>query len=360
LKGLLGNWRPYKSWVYSGERYPSAFASGGTTNIRKDGTFKTFEPFYAFSSSKDKFVPDHNNPKWINASTSTKYNSRGAELENVDASGIYSAALYGYNEHLMKAMAKNAMAQQIAFDGFEDYAYNSSCTVSCAQNGFDFKDQLSVDEVVVDTVSHSGLNSLYVKHGNTVDFAGEIKAHNDPPGVTYNSDSLSYLLNANGCLPGFSPVPGEYFASAWIHQDGSCEGGSFSNGKIIISFTDSSLSSIGSTYTFLPSGNIIEGWQRVAGTFTVPNGAKFIHVQLQAISGSINAFFDDVRIQPFNSSMTCYVHDPLNLRLTATLDENNYATFYEYDEAGSLVRVKKETERGIMTIQEGRQSMKQQ
>jgi hypothetical protein len=42
----------------------------------------------------------------------------------------------------------------------------------------------------------------------------------------------------------------------------------------------------------------------------------------------------------------------------AELDENNFATFYEYDDEGSLVRVKKETERGIMTIKENRSSYK--
>ncbi|MGK4569023.1 hypothetical protein [Flavobacterium sp. 3HN19-14] len=40
----------------------------------------------------------------------------------------------------------------------------------------------------------------------------------------------------------------------------------------------------------------------------------------------------------------------------AELDENNYATFYEYDKEGGLVRVKKETERGVQTIKESRSS----
>ena len=38
----------------------------------------------------------------------------------------------------------------------------------------------------------------------------------------------------------------------------------------------------------------------------------------------------------------------------AELDENNYATFYEYDLEGNLVRVKKETIEGIKTLQENR------
>ena len=42
----------------------------------------------------------------------------------------------------------------------------------------------------------------------------------------------------------------------------------------------------------------------------------------------------------------------------AALDENNHASFYEYDDELNLVRVKKETERGIVTIQENRQNIR--
>ena len=40
------------------------------------------------------------------------------------------------------------------------------------------------------------------------------------------------------------------------------------------------------------------------------------------------------------------------------MDQNNFATFYQYDEEGNLFLVKKETERGIKTIQETRQYVK--
>jgi hypothetical protein len=51
------------------------------------------------------------------------------------------------------------------------------------------------------------------------------------------------------------------------------------------------------------------------------------------------------------------VYSPVNLRLMAELDENNYATFYEYDDEGTLIRLKKETERGIKTIKETRSAL---
>ena len=104
---------------------------------------------------------------------------------------------------------------------------------------------------------------------------------------------------------------------------------------------------------FKGSGQIIDGSQRVYEKFTVPDEATAITVKL-INQGSSEAFFDDIRMHPFNGNMKSFVYDPVTMRLAAELDENNYATFYEYDEEGALVRVKKETERGIKTIQESR------
>jgi hypothetical protein len=50
--------------------------------------------------------------------------------------------------------------------------------------------------------------------------------------------------------------------------------------------------------------------------------------------------------------MKSYVYNLSNYRLAAELDNNNYATLYHYDEQGNLFLIEKETERGIMSIQE--------
>jgi hypothetical protein len=63
---------------------------------------------------------------------------------------------------------------------------------------------------------------------------------------------------------------------------------------------------------------------------------------------------DDLRIFPYDGQLKTFTYDDKTMRLMAEMDENNYATFYEYDDEGSLIRVKKETERGIMTIKENR------
>ena len=101
------------------------------------------------------------------------------------------------------------------------------------------------------------------------------------------------------------------------------------------------------------TGTIIEGWQKIEGDFTVPSGTTSTEL-IFTNSNSAPMFVDDIRIHPFNSNMKSYVYDTRTLRLSAELDENNYTSFYEYDEEGQLVRVKKETTRGIKTIKESR------
>lgn len=105
---------------------------------------------------------------------------------------------------------------------------------------------------------------------------------------------------------------------------------------------------------FQPVGNIIEGWQRYESEFTIPSNANSITVSLNNTTASTPVYFDDIRILPFNANMKSFAYHSSNLRLMAELDENNYASFYEYDDDGTLTRVKKETQRGIKTITETR------
>jgi hypothetical protein len=105
--------------------------------------------------------------------------------------------------------------------------------------------------------------------------------------------------------------------------------------------------------TFKPTGAIIEGWQRYEGIFDVQPNVSIIQIKLNN-TGSNPVYFDDIRIHPYNANMKSYVYHSSNLRLMAELDENNYSSFYEYDDDGILTRVKKETQLGIKTITETR------
>jgi hypothetical protein len=162
-------------------------------------------------------------------------------------------------------------------------------------------------------------------------------------------------LECTECITSFSPSPGKYIVSAWVKEDNATGQTIFyDDASIQISFS-------GSTVTFgpfLPTGKIIDGWQRIESQIEVPTDATGINIEM--IAGDESVFFDDIRFFPIDGSMISYVYDPISLRLMAELDERNYATLYEYDEEGKLIRVKKETERGIMTIQENRDNIKKQ
>jgi hypothetical protein len=131
-----------------------------------------------------------------------------------------------------------------------------------------------------------------------------------------------------------------------------------STNSIVISYIGNS-----QTELFYPAGSIIEGWQRYESVFDVPASATAIEVSLKNNTSNgtggnpLPVFFDDIRIQPFNANMKSFVYHSSNLRLMAELDENNYASFYEYDDDGTLTRVKKETAKGIKTITETRSAM---
>lgn len=356
--GLLGNWRPLRQWAYRGLRSDSIPANG-KTNIRRAGTFQTYDQFWVYDNTEKVFVknPTLSN-RYIDATTITKYNTKGAEIENRDAAGIYSSAQFGYLNTQAVAVAKNARYKQMGFDGFEDYDFMTDCTVPCRQDHFDYANVacLGCANAVIDSViAHSGNRSLKVigSGSGTARMSRDLLADNDGPGLNYDSIYKEYRLNIDGCLPKFSPDSGRYFVSAWVRERDSCISTRYTNCELKISYNGST-----AQYIFAPSGKIIDGWQRIQGVFDVPSPAMAseIYVDLISLNGK-DVYFDDVRVQPFNSSMKSYVYDWRSQRLMAELDENNFATFYEYDDEGILIRIKKETERGIMTIQETRSAL---
>ncbi len=146
----------------------------------------------------------------------------------------------------------------------------------------------------------------------------------------------------------------------WVKEKHTSQQVSYSNSAIKVMFYDASNvvipPSVPDQDTFYPKGEIIEGWQRIAGVFRVPREYTKIEIELKAglTDNSIDSYFDDIRVVPFNGNIKSFVYDEQNQRLMAELDENNFATFYEYGLEGELLRVKKETERGIYTIQETR------
>lgn len=352
--GLKGNWRKSRDWAYLGQRdYNSE------PRNRTDGTFKNSE-YTGFWQvlSKDTmtnkemgsyYTAPKTNPRWVWSNEVTIYSPYGPELENRDALYRYSSALYGFNHSVPFAVANNAMYKQIGYEGFEDFDF----PYPCDEYHWSFLENIDQNAFIDSMYKHSGKFSLKVITG---DSQSVIRSMLNLTDTSARSTNHTYVHTVNDNIGVFNPDSGVYVIGAWLKDSVSAYDTSFLQPTIKVILKNNG--TIVNTYSFKASGKIIEGWQRLEGVFTIPSsGVNTVEVKLMA-SSSHCSWFDDLRIHPFNSNMKSYAYDPITLRLMAEMDENNYASFYEYDQEGNLMRVKKETENGISTLKESRSSIK--
>jgi hypothetical protein len=348
VQGLLGNWNLLSSYVYDYTRNQS------TGNARIDGVLTAYEEFWennsgAWVKNTDPAVAE----RWIRAALATLFDREGFNLESQDALGIYSAILLGYNNTLKIAEAVNARYYEIGFNGFEDEAYE--VTADCSKDHFDFLVGATGLNSVSTEEAHTGRNSFKIGYDNN-------SYHN---AVVVNSvnhavsdHTRPYIIQEQELIkPNTFIVPtigsSKYVFTTWVKvvNKGQQFGTSYDDAVIEIQYDGSTLAHEEHRTP------IIDGWQRVECIFEIPGSTisttKICQIRVENNSeGAL--YFDDARVQPYNSEMVSYVIDPVTLRLWATLDSRNFATFYQYDEEGSLVRIIQETERGRITVQENR------
>lgn len=303
--GQKGIWRVKRNNVYQIDRKQL-----NPTYIGVDGVYEKFNYFDWTTPA----IPNQNK-NWTWTSEITRYNPVGFETENRDQLGIYSAALYGYKNSVQTAIAQNASYFETAFDGFEDY---------CG-----------------DTYSKGhGHMKLEGMPGNILPVLTSKNSHSGRCSIVYPGGGSTSLVfdNYSKTYPYFRPEPGKkYLFSFWV------------SGTSNVSATITGNVTNASSQTVTQD---IEGWKKIDMTFEAksPQGSNAYPQVIFSIKSGSQVFVDDVRIHPFKSSIKTYVYDPVTLKFVAELDNQNFATFYNYDEEGILVQVKKETERGIYTI----------
>ena len=201
----------------------------------------------------------------------------------------------------------------------------------------------SRDKLPVKTLIPTG--ALYPHNVSVSDTVGSLKQDQ------FYCVKLNHVTPKNILLPGFAPVKGvKTVVSAWVKIKNDHNNTQTTTGlsPIKVKYPGTGAP----TVTLSPTGVRIEGWQRFEAVTDIPANATTMELAFEP--GALNLLLDDLRVHPFQSNMKSYVYDPVSLRLMAELDENNYATLYEYDDEGALLRVKKETERGVVTLKEVR------
>jgi hypothetical protein len=192
INGTRGNWRPLKSYTHLTARSQSNYDNN--TNIRKDGVFVSYSPFYKNTSGV--WVMDGKD--WTYVSEVTEFNVLGEELENKDALGRYSSASFGYNQSMAISVAANARYQEQGFDGFEDYDYNP-----CVDDHFKFPGITPTTNE-----SHTGKYSLKVSNGSSQTLTKQIAVNCTPTSeckiiinATHTSSSVYTIAFSNTTDP---------------------------------------------------------------------------------------------------------------------------------------------------------------
>jgi len=147
--GIKGNYKPKVSYLHLSDRTQSD--RNNNSNIREDGMFKSYTPYYKLGASGSWEIDRRD---WTYTAEVTEFNPFGQELENQDALGRYSAAEFGFNQTLAKAVAANARYREIGFSSFEDDDFSP-----CADNHFKF-DDYGVQRS--NSTSHTGRYSVLV------------------------------------------------------------------------------------------------------------------------------------------------------------------------------------------------------
>lgn len=237
---------------------------------------------------------------WVRSSTVTKYTPNGDAVEELNALNLPSTAKFGYGGAVPFLVAQNAGYDAVMFESFE--RSQTLATETKLEDGVVLGDGNALNK----TSAHSGRQSLVL---NTTFSSRPIQ-------------SLGKTLQLR----------------FWMN-------GSLSNIQLNVS---------SGTALSLKLLATVGSWSLFESTISPGTGPLTVSLNK---TGSGTVLIDDVRIQPIDAEMTCYVYDARSLRLLATLDDQHFGMYYQYNDQGQLVRKQVETERGVKTIQETQYNM---
>jgi len=351
VKGLLGIWYPNIEYAFLTDRNPIAYSGVEDIELRTNGIFEKYKPFWKWNTISEVWEKDDTD--WVWTVKSSLRDPSIGQLQAINALAIPSSTIFGHNKTITEMIADNASYKTIGYENFEDNEYIGILEKECHEEHFDFS---ILPGVLTERFAHSGNFSMRIPYGasgNVVTLSSPLTETIDDLRSTYPQP---FKIIPEDCIPAFEPEASSsnavtYLLTFWAKQE-------FNNTSPIFDYTGINAAvKLGATTLTVSTAKskIIEGWQRFECEFTIPaSSSGTLNISLTNSASEKYVYVDDIRIMPKVAMAKCYVFDYKTQWLMAELDENHYATFYEYDEDGKLIRVKKETEKGIMTIQEGR------
>jgi YD repeat-containing protein len=306
-------WRKEKSFVWS-------------SLINTDGTTANFTDYDWMTATQNK--------GWKKGNEVTRYSHYSKPLESIDINGNYSSSKMGYNDNFIIASTNNARYAGFVYSGAEDPI-----------SGTDWFG----GEVGGASKWYPG--SVYVKSNYVHTGKYSIRLFNGDFGFLYRgkigNTSTSDVRQGQ-----------TYRASVWLHQDNAKYGVLYCNlKKADYTIATGSFPSVDINS---PSTKKIGNWYLLTLDFTVPVSTDGLTMEVctyfpppaTSPPSTTAIYFDDFRVHPILSPVSAYVYDTKNGRLTATLNQQNFATLYNYDQTGRLKSTYQETLQGFAKVTE--------
>ncbi len=278
----------------------------------------------------DITTPATTSPAFKLSSQITAVGKNGKVFETKTDNDKYTAAKYCNNFQHLLASIDNAKYGAFTFSSFEnDYVFD----VVSSTNYKLFDGDVNAPNLRSETVLIEGPYSNIIIKPHTGSYMAKVPvnatiAPNTSP--TYVSDD--YEINRTYC------------AKVWVHKN------SPSTAKLFARLVNSSTQAIVTSWDVQRSnaGNVTVGdWVLMNLEFNIPSttniSTTFLQVGLLNPSGSTDAYFDDFTFHPVDAVINGNVYDYRTGRLVASLDNENFATFLNYDAAGRPTSVYKET-----------------
>jgi hypothetical protein len=280
---------------------------------------------------------------WRKTGEATAFNnSNQGLLEAKGLNGRYSTAIkMGYNNQYKIADISDASLDCFAFTSFEDGVLSGN--TSSYYGG-----------EINETVQQKAAPLIYTIHIGNSNIAFPIPAH---------TGNYMAKIPPSTFGPTFATINFEknrtYRASVWVNTLGSS--GTELTATLDGTFGSSNSPVVASTSMSDPKNILIGSWMLMTLDITVPSnytptggslGSNDLRFYIYNADASHTAYADDFSIHPIDAPITGYVYNPLTGWLTATLDNENFATFYTYDQAGRVIKVSKETKNGVKKISE--------
>lgn len=300
--GIKGKWRAQAAYTYRDK----------ATGVISDTALNYESGLFRLQVFNWLNVLD-NNANWLRTTKMNQYSPDGNLLEEENILGIKSTAKYGYHGNVPYLIGKNATANEISFESFENLYLESGQIY--------FEDHMPAGGLTrVPSTAHSGYYSIYLQNQTTITLK------------TWTAAQASHLNTKSTVV------------SMWV------KGMTYSTlPKVVLSQGSTALEVNFSKVAQVGEWTLYE---MVLNSFAGALNSTDL-VELKVINQTSNMLYlDDVKISTSDASAVCYVYDVKSQQLICSFDDQHFGLFYQYNAEGKLIRKQKETIKGLKTLHE--------